>query len=119
SYTMTGFTDQGFAKPSFAMQFPDVTGTPVADFLDPFLRGNRDDNPRRTDGSILQALTLMNNSFVEARIQFSGNTPSPLIFQNITKSNPDLINILYLNILSRLPSADEMAKAQAALPTAA
>jgi hypothetical protein len=118
SYTMTGFTDQGFAKPSFAMQFPDIAGTPVGDFLDPFVRGNRDDQPRKTDGSILQALTLMNNSFVEARLQFSGATPSQLIFQNLTRNNTDLIDTLYLNILSRLPSTTELAKAQAALPTA-
>jgi hypothetical protein len=119
SYTVNGFTDLGFGKPSFAMQFPDIAGTPVADFLDPFVRGNRDDQPRKTDGSILQALTLMNNNFVQARLQFSGTTPSQLIFQNLTKNNPDLINTLYLNILSRLPSSDEMAKAQAALPTTA
>jgi hypothetical protein len=118
SYDVRGFTDLGFPKPSFAMQFPDVTGTPAGDFLDPFLRGNRDDNPRKTDGSILQALNLMNNSLVQQRLQYQGNTPSQLIAQNLAKSNPELINILYLNILSRLPSQDEMAKAQAALPAA-
>jgi hypothetical protein len=61
----------------------------------------------------------MNNAFVQARLQFSGATPSQLIFQNLTRNNPDLINTLYLNILSRLPSTDEMAKAQATLPTTA
>ena len=30
-----------------------------------FLSGNRDDQPRKQDGSIIQALNLMNNGFVE------------------------------------------------------
>jgi hypothetical protein len=119
SYTITGFTDQGYPKPSYAMQLPDTVNMPPGDvgsnFLDNFLRGNRDDQPRKQDGSILQALNLMNNAYVEARLQTTGATPSQLIVQNLGKSNTDLVNTLYLNILSRLPSSDEMAKAQAAL----
>jgi hypothetical protein len=112
SYTITGFTDQGFAKPSFAMQLPDITG-PGGDattVLDNFYRGNRDDNPRRVDGSILQALTMMNNNFVVQRSKQTGTNSSLLIQQNISKSNTDLVNNLYLTILSRMPSADEMKK---------
>ena len=30
AYTMTGFTDQGFAKPTYAMQFPDTTTASAA-----------------------------------------------------------------------------------------
>ncbi|HJT87617.1 MAG TPA: DUF1549 domain-containing protein [Bryobacteraceae bacterium] len=119
SYTITGFTDQGFPKPSYAMQLPDTVNMPPGDigsnFLDSFLRGNRDDQPRKQDGSILQALNLMNNPFVEARIQAAGKTPAPLIANNLQLSNPDLINTLFLNILSRYPTSDEMSKAQAAL----
>ena len=119
SYTVSGFTDQGFPNPSYAMQLPDVainTNNGGANaVLNSFLRGNRDDQPRKQDGSILQALTLMNNQFVEARLTASGTTASPLIANNLTLANPDLINTLYLNILSRLPSSDEMTKAQAAL----
>ena len=50
------------------MQFPDVVNTErrrPTPFLDSFLRGNRDDQPRKSDGSILQALNLMNNNFVD------------------------------------------------------
>ena len=51
------------------MQLPDVVGSrtataTVSQFLDSFLRGNRDDQPRKTEGSILQALNLMNNNLV-------------------------------------------------------
>ena len=73
SYSMAGFTDLGYAKVSYAMQLPDVIGAPSGDgnasgLLDSFLRGNRDDQPRKPDGSILQALNLMNNNFVVQRI---------------------------------------------------
>jgi hypothetical protein len=123
SYTMNGFTDQGAPFPSrvsYAMQFPDVIGTSSNDgnasnFLDSFLRGNRDDNPRKSDGSILQSLNLMNNPFIEARIQYTGNTPSLLIAKNLSMNNTDLVNTLYLSILSRYPTADEMSKSTASL----
>lgn len=109
--TLTGFTDMGFAKPIFAMQLPDVTGGGDGQvLLDSFFRGNRDDNPRKTDGSILQALTLMNNNFVIQRTRATGTNSSQLIAQNLNKSNTDLINTLYLAILSRLPSDAEMQK---------
>lgn len=116
SYTITGFTDQGFAKPSYAMQFPDVIGTDTGGFLDSFFRGNRDDQPRKQDGSILQALNLMNNPIVENRVKGSGSAPSQLIVQNLSRSNEDLIDTLFLTILSRFPSSDEMAKALATMP---
>jgi hypothetical protein len=122
SYTITGFTDQGFPKPSYAMQLPDTIGMPGGDigtnFLDSFLRGNRDDQPRRQDGSILQALNLMNNTYVEQHVAYTGATASQLIVQNMNKSNTDLINTLFLAILSRYPSSAEMSTAMAAVPTA-
>ena len=119
SYTVSGFTDQGYPKPSYAMQLPDVTANTndgnANAVLNNFLRGNRDDQPRKQDGSILQALTLMNNQFVEARLATTGTNASPLIKTNLSLADADLINTLYLNILSRLPSADEMTKSKAAL----
>jgi hypothetical protein len=102
------------------MQFPDVVnveGTTNV-FLDGFLRGNRDDQPRKSEGSILQALNLMNSTVIENRLATAGATPSPLIIQNMNKSPVDLINALYLNILSRYPSAGELARAQASVPAA-
>ncbi|HEV3200223.1 MAG TPA: DUF1549 domain-containing protein [Bryobacteraceae bacterium] len=119
SYSIGGFTDQGYSKPSYAMQFPDTVGGPDGNtnlFLDSFLRGNRDDQPRRQDGSILQALNLMNHSIVETRVKATGSTGSQLIMQNLSKSNTDLVNTLFLNILSRMPGSDEMTKALATLP---
>jgi hypothetical protein len=119
TYTVTSFTDLGFAQPHSAMQLPDVNVN-VNDgnanlLLTSFLRGNRDDQPRKQDGSILQALTLMNNQFVEARLMATGTNAAPLIKNNLTLADGDLINTLYLNILSRLPSGDELTTAKAAL----
>jgi hypothetical protein len=120
SYNYTGFTDLGFPKVSYAMQLPDVVNAPTGDsnasgFLDSFIRGNRDDQPRKSEGSILQALNLMNNSFVVQRTH-SGANARQLIAQNLGKSNVELIDIMFLTILSRYPTVDEMAKAQAAIP---
>jgi hypothetical protein len=119
SYTITGFTDQGFAKPSYAMQFPDTAppGGDLGNMLDSFIRGNRDDQPRKSEGSILQALNLMNNVYVVQRTHATGTNASQLVTQNLSKSNTDLINTLYLTILSRLPSSAEMSKAQSWIPT--
>lgn len=130
AYTMTGFTDSGFTKPTYAMQFPDTTtGVSVIansgdlnNLLNYFLRGNRDDQPRKQDGSILQALGLMNNPIIEMRTTVAGygsNPVAPLIAQNMTQSATNLINTLYLTILSRYPSTDEMTKATSALNTGA
>ena len=52
---------------TWAMQFPEPLNTPtprdpVTGFLDAFLRGNRDDETRSSEGSISQALDLMNEA---------------------------------------------------------
>ena len=105
---------------NYAMQFPEPLALPdgltgkVSTFLDAFLRGNRDDEVRSDDGSILQALNLMNDSFVMTRT--SPSTPvSALLPSNIGKSNTDLVNTLFLAVLSRYPTAAELATASANL----
>src|SRR5262245_19422409 len=48
----------------YAMQFPDTKeGGGTAAFLNSFGRGDRDQNPRRSDGSLMQGLNMMNNTF--------------------------------------------------------
>jgi len=119
---VTGFSDSGFSVPAYAMQLPDTINVPddgnTRTLLDTFLRGNRDDQPRRSDGSILQALNLMNGPIVESRLAYTGAAAAPLIAQNLTQSNQNLINTLFLTILSRYPTTDEMNKAMASLPAA-
>ena len=119
-YAVTGWSELGMDNPSYAMQFPDVintNGTTNA-FLDSFLRGNRDDQPRRSDGSILQALNLMNASLIEGKLALTGATPGALIVASAGLNNSDAVNRLFLTILSRYPSAAEMSTALASLPTA-
>ena len=61
------YTLQGSALPpvQWAMQFPDTkeprSNSTVAAFLNAFGRGDRDTNPRRSDGSILQSLDMLNS----------------------------------------------------------
>jgi hypothetical protein len=121
-YKVTGFTDSGYPQMSYMMQLPDVINVPddgnMKPFLDSFLRGNRDDQPRKQDGSILQALNLLNSGIVESRLQTTGTTPSQLLIKNLSLGNTDLVNTLFLNILSRYPTSQELSQAQCVLGTA-
>jgi hypothetical protein len=131
SYTVSGFTNAstvygvtspGFGKISYAMQAPDVVNMPdgggaVSQFLDTFLRGNRDDQPRKSEGSILQALGLMNDNFVESRIQATGSGATASFLTNLlnTYSDSMVITNLYMDVLSRQPTNAEMTLALAQL----
>ena len=109
------------------MRIPETEGTPdsggpVTRFLDSFWRGNRDDEDRLSDGAISQALNLMNDTFVMTRIrgtasnQVSGST-NLLLVKNLSQSDDQLINTLFLTVLSRYPSTTELAAAQTQLKT--
>ncbi|MDQ6677004.1 MAG: DUF1549 and DUF1553 domain-containing protein, partial [Acidobacteriota bacterium] len=107
--TTYGVTSPGFGNVSYAMQLPDVAGMPggtVTAFLDTFLRGDRDVNPRRPDGSILQALDLMNDAFVESRIK--STTTGGLLAKSLTLPNAQLLDTLYMSALSRRPTDAEI-----------
>jgi len=119
-YTVNGWTDLGMGRPFYAMQFPDVVNPEATTnaFLDSFVRGNRDDQPRSLDGSILQALNLMNATLVENKLALTGAVASPLMQSAVAlTSNTDVVNKLYLTILSRYPSSSEMSTALASIPT--
>jgi hypothetical protein len=115
------FSTRNIRTVRYAMQLPeagnlpDGTG-PVASFLNSFLRGNRLTDERKGDGSAMQALNLMNDSFVITRIR-SSNTGGvrSLLNSVLGMSDGQLVNQLYLTILSRLPSDEEMAVAQRTL----
>jgi hypothetical protein len=100
---------------TWAMQFPEPLGTPtlrdpVTAFLDAFLRGNRDDQARSAEGSISQALNLMNDNFVMSRTKSTGAATS-LLVQNVNLPNNQLVNILFVSVLSRYPTTEEMTRA--------
>jgi hypothetical protein len=131
AYTVPGFTNAstvydanspGFGKISYAMQAPDVVNMPdggaVSQFLDTFLRGNRDDQPRKTEGSILQALGLMNDNFIQSRIHATGTGTAASFLENLlTDSDTALVNTLFMDVLSRNPTSAEMALATGELET--
>ncbi len=103
---------------NWAMQAPEplaIGGRP-ASFLASFLPGNRDDEERRTDGAVQQALSLMNDNFVMARTRAStaGDTAS-LVARALEGTNDQLVDLLFLTILSRYPGAAEKTEALATL----
>jgi hypothetical protein len=106
---------------TWAMQFPEPLNTPTAGnavtpFLDAFLRGNRDDEVRSSDGSISQALDLMNDNFVISRTKSNGPSTS-LLVQNLALPNDQLATKLFMAVLSRPPSAAELSAAVSQLST--
>jgi hypothetical protein len=106
-----------------AMQLPEPLGTPdgnngaVNNFLNSFLRGNRDDETRRGDGSISQALGLMNDNVVMSRVSPTGPAGSFLV-SNLGLPNDQLVNKMFLTVLSRYPTSDEMSQAMQGLSVA-
>jgi hypothetical protein len=102
----------GGGSVSRAMLLPDPTeGGTFAAFLDHFERGNCDDEPRSFDGSIAQALALLNDRFVTDRIDAAN--PASLVARLIRQSTDPatIAEGLYLNTLSRYPTAEERAQA--------
>jgi hypothetical protein len=86
-----------------------------------FLPGNRDDQPRRPDGAIQQALVLMNDSTVMNKLVTSaaGAASESLLSSALSLTrNQDLVNMLYINILSRFPTTAENTTAATLLGTA-
>jgi hypothetical protein len=109
---------------NWAMQLPETgAGAENATFLAAFLPGNRDDQPRRPDAAIQQALALMNdtsltNKLVSSATAGTGGTPTLLARGLAFPANADLINTLYINILSRFPTVAENQSANSLLGSA-
>ena len=107
---------------NWAMQFPETSaanlpGISANAFLQSFLPGDRDSNERRGEGSLSQALNLMNDSFVMNRVRAATAGASSLINRSLAMPDEQLVDNLYLNVLSRHPSDDEKAIAYDALKT--
>jgi Protein of unknown function (DUF1549)/Protein of unknown function (DUF1553) len=94
------------------MMLPDTSeGGPYATMLNNFGRGNRDDQPRTNECSIVQALSLMNDRIITDRVKStaSGSTLQRLL--GSTKDPGTIADSLYLAVLSRYPSISERAAA--------
>jgi len=143
------YTNRDTRPVRFAMQLPETGNQPdgngaARDFLNSFTRGNRLDDDRKSDGSAIQALSLMNDAFVMTRIRSSntggnrldddrksdGSAIQALSLMNdafvmtrirssntggqqsllnrfINMADTQLVNQLYLTVLSRYPSQAE------------
>jgi len=97
----------------WAMQIPQPNAL-NNNFINSFLPGNRDDEQRRGDGATQQALALMNDNTVMSRVVSNAATQIlTLTLQN--QSDQNLVDTLYLTVLSRMPTDSERATAYAAL----
>ncbi len=95
----------------WAMQLPEPRNLPggaTTAFLDSFLRGNREDQERRLEGSPSQALSLMNDTFVMTRTRAQGSGASAsLLARYLSAPDDQLIQGLFLTVLSRYPTEEE------------
>jgi hypothetical protein len=88
----------------------------AATFMNYFLRGNRDTQPRSQNTSVQQGMALMNDGFVTNKIHVSA---SPVL-QAVAKlsDNNAIVDELFLRFISRKPSDWERGKAVAVLSKA-
>ena len=114
--TTSNYTVEGWADTAkWAMELPEPveprSNGGANNFMNAFLRGNRDTQERRQAGSILQQLALMNDAQVINRVRV---TASPVL-QRISRiaDNQQLVEEIYLAFLSRKPSEYEMGRAVA------
>jgi hypothetical protein len=108
------YTLQGALPPvHWAMQFPGTeepqSSSTVAAFLNAFGRGDRDTNPRRSDGSILQSLDMLNSPVLLERIHENDQGSHVAILLSQTSDSQTIIWDLFLNTLSRPPTDQEIA----------
>jgi hypothetical protein len=109
NYTLTG---SSLPPVQWAMQFPETreprSNIAVRDFLNAFGRGDRDTTFRRSDGSTLQTLNMMNSVFIGSRIHQNnqGSRVQSLLAQSANAQT--IIRELFLSTLSRPPSNDEV-----------
>ncbi len=99
----------GSAAVTKAMQLPDPTegGGTYRTLLNNFGRGNRDDQQRSNDGSIVQALALLNDRTVTDRTKSTAKGSTVQTLLAATKDPGAITEGLYLAALGRYPSAAE------------
>ncbi len=84
----------------------DINNGEARNFLRTFGQANREQFDRQPGGSILQAMTLMNNPFVTRRvIAANGSLVEQLV--KSAKSGAEIVDELYLATLSRYPVPQE------------
>ena len=98
----------------YAMQLPDVVNMPpgggrrgqVRMLLQSFNPGDREGTARSSEGSPLQALNLMNNPVVLRRV--AANLEVGTLWESLQLADDALVANLYLSVLSRHPTQQEL-----------
>jgi hypothetical protein len=115
TYQLRDSLGQPTSTVNWAMQLPDTSeprgARQALDFLNSFVRGDRDVKPRSLEPSIMQALNMMNHQFVMTRIHNNNNGSNVqklLADQSLTPAQ--ITTQLYLNTLSRNPAQSELDK---------
>jgi hypothetical protein len=94
------------------MKFPDTaeprSNNNSVQFLNAFGRGNRDSTKRDSSGSLLQALNMMNHTFVMTRIHANNNGSNVQWVTRYTTNRRTIIEHLFMSTLSRLPTSAEL-----------
>ena len=78
-------------------------------FLNAFGRGDRDTMPRRSDGSILQSLDMLNSPVVLGRIHQNNQASRVATLLSQTSDPQTIVWDLFMNTLSRPPTDQEIA----------
>ena len=103
----------GVPNVAWAMQLPDVQepggGTVIGNFLNAFLRADRDGDTRSNEFSISQALLMLNDTTVTSRIKSTAAGSAVRALVQANASPAQIVSSLYLSTLSRPPSAAELA----------
>jgi hypothetical protein len=108
SYAISGWSD----RVQWAVQLPEpiepTSDNAANNFMNFFLRGNRDTLDRSQAGSIQQELALMNDNFVISRVKV--RSPRLAAIAQIA-SDEEAVRQLYLAFLSRRPTDGEKSAA--------
>jgi len=113
SYQLRDTLNQPTFTVNWAMQLPDTSeprgNGQVINFLNSFIRGDRDVKPRSLEPSILQALNLMNHQLVMSRIH-NNNAGSNVqrLLADASLTPTQITTQLYLGTLSRNPTQSEL-----------
>jgi hypothetical protein len=96
------------------MPEPGKAATDVKNFLRVFGQSNRDDMPKKTPQSSLQAMILMQSRIVNERVAAKEGTRVEQLLKEPIEDRV-LVEKLYLSTVSRKPSAPELATALKAI----
>jgi hypothetical protein len=96
------------------MSEPKKADGEVQNFMRVFGQSNRDDMPKKTAASSLQAMLLMQSKIVNERVLAKDGSRVELLLKE-TADDRELVNRIYLATLSRKPAAEEAAAAVKAI----